>query len=89
MPEYRAIRAANNRCVGSASPLISTLVGNLHQCPHDDRPNDDHAYHHGISVHQSASAWYQLIRERGLGRARETDLPKPFASELELTNPMT
>ena len=73
------------RCVGSASPLISTLVGNPHQCPHDDRPNDDHAYHHGdqvhvvqISVHQSASAWYQLIRERGLGRARETDLPKPL-----------
>ena len=27
--------------------MISTLVGNLHQCPHDDRPNDDHAYHHG------------------------------------------
>ena len=82
------------RCVGSASPLISTLVGNLHQCPHDDRPNDDHAYHHGeqvhlvqISVHQSASAWYQLIRERGLGRAREPDLPKPFASDVSIDQP--
>jgi len=82
------------RCVGSASPLISTLVGNLHQCPHDDRPNDDHAYHHGeqvhlvqISVHQSASARYQLIRERGLGRARETDLLKPFASDVSIDQP--
>jgi hypothetical protein len=74
--------------------LISTLVGNLHQCPHDDRPNDDHAYHHGeqvhlvqISVHQSASAWYQLIRGQGLGRARETDLPKPFASDVSIDQP--
>jgi hypothetical protein len=74
--------------------LISTLVGNLHQCPHDDRPNDDHAYHHGeqvhlvqISVHQSASARYQLIRERGLGRARETDLLKPFASDVSIDQP--
>ena len=66
----------------------------LHPCPHDDRPNDDHAYHHGeqvhlvqISVHQSASAWYQLIRERGLGRAREPDLPKPFASDVSIDQP--
>jgi hypothetical protein len=40
-----------------------------------------------ISVHQSASAWYQLIRERGLGRARETDLPKPFASDVSIDQP--
>ena len=40
-----------------------------------------------ISVHQSASAWYQLIRERGLGRARETDLLKPFASDVSIDQP--
>ena len=40
-----------------------------------------------ISVHQSASARYQLIRERGLGRARETDLLKPFASDVSIDQP--